>query len=126
MKLRGAYSAGRLLRRLRAADSVLREAALDAAAEALRGELARESGSAIVIATQGARRSVGSTDISDAAREFGTLEQAPSPWLAPVLPLALEPMRAAANVRVREVFAAHVGNKKAAARALSGFGNRKK
>lgn len=110
MKLRAVYSAGRLFRRLRRADAVLREAALDAAADALRGELQR-SASAITVASQGSHRSVGSADPADATREFGTLTQTPSPWLAPVLPLALEPMRAAVDA--------------AAARAVSVLGKRK-
>ena len=106
------HSPGRLLRRLRATDTALREAAVDAAAEALRVELQQPGGNAISVRSEGPRRSVGSSDPVDAAREFGTLEQLPAPWLAPVLPLALEPMRAAANT--------------AAARAVSALGNRKK
>jgi hypothetical protein len=108
VKLRAIHSTGRLLRRLRLADSALREAAADAAAEALRSELQRESENPIHVGALGSRRFVGSPYAADAAREFGTLEQNPSPWLAPVLPLALEPMRAAAN--------------NAAARAFSKFG----
>ncbi|MDP1909968.1 MAG: hypothetical protein Q8K85_16850 [Hyphomicrobium sp.] len=99
MKLRAVHSAGRLLSRLRRADSALREAALDASAEALRSELAARNRN-VVVGSRGSRRSVGSSDPSDIARELGTLEQTPSPWLAPVLPLALEPMRAAANSAV--------------------------
>ena len=109
MKLHGVYAPSRLLRRLRTADSMLRDAALDASAEALRSELAAGNENVVVVGSRQSRRSVGSSDPSGAAREFGTLEQAPSPWLAPVLPLALEPMRAAARARVREVFAAHAG-----------------
>lgn len=112
MKLRAVHSAGRFFRKLRAADAALREAALDAAADALRGELERGSASEITVVAQGARRSVGSASPDAAAREFGTLTQTPSPWLAPVLPLALEPMRAAADA--------------AAARAVFTFGKRKK
>jgi hypothetical protein len=85
------------LRLLRSAETRLREAAVDAAAEALRDELLRRGDSAVAITAQGMRRTVGSADPADAAREFGTLERSPSPWLAPVLPLALEPMRAAAD-----------------------------
>jgi hypothetical protein len=99
-------------RRLRAEDSALREAALDAAAEALRGELQSRTGTNIALRPHGPRRVVGTSDADAAAREFGTLEQLPDPWLAPVLPLALEPMRAAANA--------------AAARAISQIGKRKK
>jgi len=126
VKLRAVHAPGRLLRRLRAADSALREAALDAAAEALRRELARENENAIAVGSHGSRRSVGSSDLSDAVREFGTLEQAPSPWLVPVLPLALEPMRAAAQARVRDLFAVHAGKTNAAARTVSELGKRKR
>lgn len=109
MKLRAIHSSARLFRRLRALAPSLRESVADAAAEALKGELQRTGSSAILIQPQGVRRSVGSSDLDDIAREFGTLTQIPSPWLAPALPTALEPMRAAA--------------KKAAARAVS---NRKR
>lgn len=112
MKLRAGYSGGGLLRRLRSADSALREAVTDIAAEALKRELSRSGTNSIRVQSQGVRRSVGSSDPVDAAREFGSLTQTPSPWLAPVLPTALEPMRAAAN--------------NAAARAVSALGKRKK
>jgi hypothetical protein len=112
MKLRVVHAPGRLLRKLRAADSAFREAALDAAAEALRGELARENGNVIAVSSQASRRSVGSSDPVDAARERGTLTQTPSPWLAPVLPLALEPMRAAANSAVARAVSALRSGKK--------------
>ncbi|MBY0531546.1 MAG: hypothetical protein K2P86_06200 [Xanthobacteraceae bacterium] len=112
MKLRAIHSPGRLLRRLRSADAALREAALDAAAEALRGELERNGENMVFVQPQGLRRSVGSADPADAVREFGTPEQMPIPWLASVLPLALEPMRAAVNT--------------AAARAVSSLKRRKK
>lgn len=112
MRLRVIHSSGRLLQRLRGVDSALREAAIDAAAEALREELQREHTNPIFVAPQGSRREVGSPDAADAAREFGTLEQTPLPWLAPVLPLALEPMRAAVDA--------------AAARAVSALTKRKK
>jgi hypothetical protein len=111
VKLRGIHRAS-FARRLRAADAVLRDAALDAAAEALRSELQNRTGTNISLISQGPRRIVGSSNPNDAAREFGTLEQTPTPWLAPVLPLALEPMRAAVN--------------NAAARAVSQSGKRKK
>jgi hypothetical protein len=112
MKLRAIHSSGRLLRRLRIGDHAVREAAVDAAADVLRAELQRESGNAISVEPRGSRRAVGSYDADLAAQEFGTIEQTPSPWLAPVLPLALEPMRAAANA--------------AAARAVSALGKRRK
>lgn len=126
MKLRTVFSAGRTLRRLRSADKQLREAAVDAAADALHGSLTRAGESAVTVRATDIRLAIGSQDPADAVREFGTLNQSPSPWLAPALPLALEPMRAAALVRVREVFAAHTGNENAAARAASETANRKK
>ncbi|MBX3550191.1 MAG: hypothetical protein AB7O46_07570 [Xanthobacteraceae bacterium] len=110
MKLRAIQSV-LFARRLRAAEALLAEAVTVATSEALRAEAAPR---AVLLAVEkrGTRRVVGSNDPADAAREFGTLDQPPSPWLAPVLPLALEPMRAAART--------------AAARAVSQFGNRKK
>ncbi|MBX3514319.1 MAG: hypothetical protein KF826_13430 [Xanthobacteraceae bacterium] len=110
MKLRAIQSAF-FAKRLRAAAPQLAEAVVEAAASALHAE-AKPGAEALAIEKQGARSVVGSNDPVDAAREFGTLDQPPSPWLAPVLPLALEPMRAAART--------------AAARAVSQFGNRKK
>ncbi|MBX3519041.1 MAG: hypothetical protein KF835_03380 [Xanthobacteraceae bacterium] len=110
MKLRAVQSVF-FTKRLRATETLLAEAAVDAASEALRAEAAPEV-TQLSIEKRGTRRMVGSNDPADAAREFGTLTQPPSPWLAPVLPLALEPMRAAATA--------------AAARAVSQFGNRKK
>ena len=112
MKLRAVLASGRILRRLRGMDATIREAAIDAAAEALRGELTRAGENVISVETRGSSRAVGSSDPADAARELGTLELPPSPWLAPVLPTALEPRRAAAST--------------AAARTVSGFGKRKK
>ncbi len=126
MRLRSVFAAGGFARQLRNADSALREAAVAAAADALQSELQRSSGAGVSIVASGARRLVGSANAGDANREFGTLTQSPSPWLAPVLPLALEPMRAAANARVREVFAAQAGKDKAAARTFSAPGKRKK
>jgi len=96
VKLRTAFRAGVWLRRLRASNADIRDAVADAAAEALRNEVERTAGIAPVIENVGHRRLVGSASAEDAAREFGTLEQTATPWLAPVLPLAREPMRAAA------------------------------
>ncbi len=110
MKLRAIQSTF-FTKRLRAAAPKLAEAAVAAASEALRAEAA-PGAAALSVEKRGTRRVVGSNDPADAAREFGTLTEIPRPWLAPVLPLALEPMRAAAIT--------------AAARALSALGNRKK
>lgn len=111
MRLR-ARTVSRFPGRFRKAEPALREAVLDAAAEALHRELQYVGAPETEISTLGPQRFVGSSNVADAAREFGTLEQNPSPWLAPVLPLALEPMRAAAT--------------RAAARAVSSSGNGRK
>jgi len=112
VKLRAVLTPGRILRRLRGMDAAIRDAARDAAAEALRNELTRAGENVISVEARGSSRAVGSSDPADAARELGTLELPPSPWLAPALPTALEPMRAAAST--------------AAARTVSSFGKRKK
>ncbi len=119
MKLRVRNRPGAAWPRLRARDAVLKQAVVDAASEALRDELHRHANVAVAVADHGERRAVGSADPVAAAREFGTLEQPASPWLAPLLPLVREPMRAAADSRMREIFAAHAGKSDAAARALS-------
>lgn len=111
MKLR-AVTVSRFLGRFRKAEPALREAVLDAAAEALLHELQYAGALETEISKHGSKRFVGSGNAADAEREFGTLEQNSSPWLAPVLPLALEPMRAAAT--------------RAAARAVSSSGNGRK
>ncbi len=95
MRLRSIYKSGAWLRRLRAQDQSLKHAIADTAAEALRDEVARNANLSLSITAEGAKRFVGSVRAEDAAREFGTLEQSASPWLAPVLPLARGPMRAA-------------------------------
>ncbi|MCW5680550.1 MAG: hypothetical protein KF794_03695 [Xanthobacteraceae bacterium] len=102
MKLRGKLlGADRIRGTLRALPDGMAHAAAEAAAGALREEIARHSGIAgLQVAAEGLRRRVGSDDAGLAAREFGTLEQTPSPWLAPSLPPALEPMRAAAKLAV--------------------------
>lgn len=125
MKLRSVFGSTAFSRRSRGADAALREAVTDAAAGALRGELAGHDGAKITVSSIGARRIVGSSDPADAAREFGTLKQPASPWLAPVLPLAFEPMRAAARARIREIFAIDAGKENAAARAVSVLRKRK-
>ncbi len=97
MKLRTLYRSGFSLRRLRAMDAKLRDAVTDAAADALQEEIAHVAGVSSFNAKQGGRRVVGSGSAEDAAREFGTLAEPATPWLAPILPLAREPMRAAAQ-----------------------------
>lgn len=95
MKLRALYRTGSWLRRLRVSEPELREAVADAAASALQEEIERVAGVSAFTAKRDGRHIVGSASAEDAAREFGTLEQAATPWLAPVLPLVREPLRAA-------------------------------
>lgn len=85
MKLR-AVTVSRFLGRFRKAEPALREAVLDAAAEALLHELQYAGALETEISKHGSKRFVGSGNAADAEREFGTLEQNSSPWLAPVLP----------------------------------------
>ena len=49
---------------------------------------------------EGARRMISVSDAESIAREFGTLEQDATPWLAPALPVARNPMRAAVLARM--------------------------
>jgi hypothetical protein len=97
MKLHALHRSGLWLRRLRVMDAKLREAVTDAAADALQAEIARVAGVSSFNAKHDGSRIVGSASAEDAAREFGTLSEPATPWLAPVLPLAREPMRAAAQ-----------------------------
>ncbi len=88
----------------RTAESVSARAA-EAAADALANELERsketEGISAPLIREQAAsRHSIGVNGAEAIDRELGTLTQEPSPWLAPVLPAARGPMRAAAQAAV--------------------------
>lgn len=85
--------------------------AADAAADALANEIARTRKNAGLDApferTQaGARREVGASDPISIAREFGTLETDPAPWLAPSLPAAQGPMRAAVVTAVARAISA--------------------
>jgi hypothetical protein len=78
----------------------LAPAVLDAAADALAKELEharRSEGLHAPLLREGdARgRSVGANDPDSIAREFGSPTEPPAPWLAPVLPAARAPLRAA-------------------------------
>ena len=55
---------------------------------------------------KGARRALGASDLHSILREFGSLEQNAMPWLAPSLPAALGPMRAAAAAAVARAISA--------------------
>lgn len=85
--------------------------AADAAADALAAALdeTREAeglGAPLVRTGNGARRAVGAGDPGSSAREFGTLDTDPAPWLAPSLPAARGPMRAAAAAAVARALSA--------------------
>jgi hypothetical protein len=78
----------------------IEQTSLDAVADALGEELAsareREGLHAPLVREQSERRRIiGANDPVSIAREFGTLDQAPMPWLAPNLPAA----RAGASMR---------------------------
>lgn len=55
---------------------------------------------------EGACRAISVSDPASIAREFGTLEQNATPWLAPSLPTARSPMRAAAQTAVARALSA--------------------
>lgn len=119
MKLRATSAvSGDWRRRLRDIAATLAGPAADAAAQALAETLARDAPSAISVSRIGLRRAVGTSDADAVNREIGTLEKTPQPWLAPSLPPARGPMRAAVHARVRDIVAAHAG-RGAAARAIS-------
>jgi hypothetical protein len=85
--------------------------AAGAAADALASEIARTRKNAGLNAPlerteAGARREVGASDPASVAREFGTLETDPAPWLAPSLPAAQSPMRAAVVTAVARAISA--------------------
>lgn len=85
--------------------------AADAATEALVNEIARTRkndglDASLDLSGEGARREVGASDPASVAREFGTLETDPAPWLAPSLPAAQGPMRAAVVTAVARAISA--------------------
>ena len=97
---------GRALSRAlsRIADTIA-TSALDAVADAFADELnrAREReglSTSLVRGGDARRRHVGANDPESLARELGSPGRAPAPWLAPVLPGARAPMRAAARTAV--------------------------
>jgi hypothetical protein len=101
-KLSGADA---LNRRLTDLGEALVPAATDAASGALIATLeqTRESEGLNEPLTHSAvagGRSVGATDADSIAREFGTFDANPAPWLAPSLPAARGPMRAAVATAV--------------------------
>jgi hypothetical protein len=102
VKLAAKLSANALSRRFARLQDEIEGAALDAAADALADELAqvraREHLHAPLMRERNERRRlVGADDQNSIAREFGNPTEPPAPWLAPSLPLARAPMRAAAS-----------------------------
>jgi hypothetical protein len=100
VKPRATHSASALRRRFDARLRELELAALDAAATALGEALARTREreglrGPLRRAAPPHRRSVGADDPESLARELGSPGHAPAPWLAPSLPGARAPMRAA-------------------------------
>lgn len=85
--------------------------AADTAADALANEVTRARRNDGLDAPlqrigEGAWREVGASDPASIAREFGTLETNPAPWLAPSLPAAQGPMRAAVVTAVARAISA--------------------
>lgn len=85
--------------------------AADAAAGALANEVTRARQNDGLDAPlqrfgKGTRREVGASDPVSIAREFGTLATDPAPWLAPSLPAAQGPMRAAVVTAVARAISA--------------------
>ena len=103
-------------RRLVAIGEAVAVPAVAAATEALTQELerVREPEGLPPLARDGVprRRRIVAADPASVVRELGTLDTPPAPWLAPVLPGARRPMRAAAAARVRDVVAVHAGKRK--------------
>jgi hypothetical protein len=94
-----------LSRQLTELGKELAPAAVDAAAGALVATLAqgREAeglNAPLINRAEAQGRSVGAADADSIAREFGTFDTNPAPWLAPSLPAARGPMRAAVATAV--------------------------
>lgn len=130
MKLRATLNGfERVLRTVRHLGHASAQAAGMAAADALSVEIERTKevdaiSAPLIRMRSGNRHSIGIEDAAAVERELGSLTNEPSPWLAPVLPAARGPMRAAAAAGVRELLAGHAGRRKsvAAARAISSRG----
>lgn len=83
------------------------QAAVDALAATI-DEARRANGLAAPLERQGEddRHVVGASDTASVAHELGTPEQDATPWLAPSLPAARSPMRAAAQTAVARALSA--------------------
>lgn len=116
MKVRATVSGFEpMLRQLRRRGRTAAQAASAAAAEALVQTLDRAKDtqgiSAPLLQTQrGNRYSVGIADTEAIGRELGTLHNEANPWLAPVLPAARGPMRAAAASAATRAISSRKGN----------------
>ena len=102
MKLRVQVRGLDLGRRLARIAEAAVASAIEAAADALAGELARardSDGLSAPLLRGGTprRRKIGANDSESLGRELGSPLRAPAPWLTPVLPGARSPMRAAAQ-----------------------------
>ena len=102
MKLRAQIRGLDLGRRLGQIAEAAASPVIEAAADALAGELARareSAGLAAPLLRTGTPRRVriGANDSESLGRELGSPVRAPAPWLTPVLPGARSPMRAAAR-----------------------------
>jgi hypothetical protein len=91
MKLSARFDMRALSRGFARVARTIEQTALDAAADALADELARVRASeglhAPLVREQSERRRlIGANDPESIAREFGTRDQTPMPWLAPFLP----------------------------------------
>lgn len=100
MKLAAHLAAGPLGRRFARLQGEIENAALDAASDALAAEMTAARGrealhAPLLRSADARRRLVGAGDADSVTRELGSPSEPPAPWLAPVLPAARAPMRAA-------------------------------
>lgn len=114
MKIAAKVSTGDLARGLARLQTEIEASAIDAAADVLAAELSETREREVLYApllrgVAASGRFVGANDAESVAREFGTLDQPPAPWLAPSLPRA--------RARMRREAAAHAGNAGAPMRA---------
>jgi hypothetical protein len=114
MKLSAGFDVRGLSRGFARVARTIEQTSIDAVADVLAVELARvREGeglhAALVRERSEGRRLVGANDPESIAREFGTLDQAPMPWLAPNLPAvrASAPMRAATSKLAARALSRH-------------------
>jgi len=105
VKIAARLAGAERVRRLARLQEPLAASALDAAAEALGREAERAWEAAGVAAPLARERTagrllIGTRDPTAVAQELGTLDRAPAPWLASVLPAARARVRAAVRTAV--------------------------